>query len=510
LKTTDNIHWTASFTPAADVLGKGAVSLPANNYSDVAGNNGSVDASAGCNIDTLHQAVFYLTQQPASGDLTEGDSITYTLGVHGNLSTYPDGQIVCVDLQMGGVNGLNSVNMATDFQGNALDIISQAAAAANVSLTMLGNGVRFGFMNNSAQSFNFTWKTIDDTIYEPKEGYSLQIVNVVANNNLNVIYDPSNYYTQVIITDNDTASTLPYVAIASSATIDEGAGVLNFAVTLVGSDGKPYTLPNGMIVAISYHTGDKDDTAVAGEDYTSVSDKLTLDGTNIGFIKVPITDDMKAEGNESFQIVLDGAVAVVNGVQQPLSYYNYTSSSIITIYDNDTTSMPTLSIVPNVSATEGDSGSSYAYFRVSLSAPITSKVTVDYTTKDITANAVSDYIPTSGTLTFDPNSPLSQEIKVEILPDTLKEDNETFYVSLSNLTGAGVKFSNTASVGTIVDNDSGVPSLPVITLSDDVTVVEGNPGEAHSAVFSINISQPLTTVGATVDYGIVAIRNNFN
>src|SRR5262249_42084386 len=62
---------------------------------------------------------------------------------------------------------------------------------------------------------------------------------------------------------------------------------------------------------------------------------------------------------------------------------------------------PTLAI-NNLSVTEGNSGTTGAVFAVSLSAPSSSPVTVQYATADGTASAGSDYQATSGTLTFAP------------------------------------------------------------------------------------------------------------
>jgi hypothetical protein len=76
---------------------------------------------------------------------------------------------------------------------------------------------------------------------------------------------------------------------------------------------------------------------------------------------------------------------------------------------------------------------------VTVSQPLYAPVTVDYATADGTAKAGSDYLPTSGTLTFEPGGPFQQQIPVFLIGDTLNEIHETFTVNLSNATGTAAE-----------------------------------------------------------------------
>jgi predicted outer membrane repeat protein len=130
-------------------------------------------------------------------------------------------------------------------------------------------------------------------------------------------------------------------------------------------------------------------------------------------------------------------------------------------------SQPTLSIA-DVSANEGNSGSTPFVFTVTLSAASASSVTVDYATANGTATAGSDYVATSGTLTFAPGV-TSQTITVDVIGDTTVESNETFVVNLSNASGAGI--AKAQATGTILDDDATVPPppaapTPIPTLSE--------------------------------------------
>jgi hypothetical protein len=87
--------------------------------------------------------------------------------------------------------------------------------------------------------------------------------------------------------------------------------------------------------------------------------------------------------------------------------------------------------INNVTVTASDTGTVTAVFTVSLSAPSTLPVTVNYSTADGTATVAGNaYVPTSGTLTFAPGE-TTQTITVVINRDRKKDADETFFVDLS-------------------------------------------------------------------------------
>lgn len=124
--------------------------------------------------------------------------------------------------------------------------------------------------------------------------------------------------------------------------------------------------------------------------------------------------------------------------------------------------LPTLSI-NNVSASEGNSGTTPFVFTVTLSAASASTVTVNFATADGTATAGSDYVATSGTLTFVAGV-TTQTITVNVNGDTTPEPNETFTVNLSAPTNATV--ATGTGTGTIVNDDAVVvpPGTPIPAL----------------------------------------------
>lgn len=92
-----------------------------------------------------------------------------------------------------------------------------------------------------------------------------------------------------------------------------------------------------------------------------------------------------------------------------------------------------------------------AAITVTLSSPSVYTVTADYATHIGTAVAGSDYITTSGTLTFTPGITLTN-FTVPILDDALDEDNETVMLVLSNPVNATLLTPESATL-IILDND---------------------------------------------------------
>lgn len=109
---------------------------------------------------------------------------------------------------------------------------------------------------------------------------------------------------------------------------------------------------------------------------------------------------------------------------------------------------PTLSI-GSVSASEAVGTFTFA---VTLSTASTSRVTVNFATANGTAKAgkTGDYLATNGTLTFNPGE-TSKTVVVTVRNDKTTEANETFFVNLTNASGATIAVAR--GTGTIVNDD---------------------------------------------------------
>ena len=102
-------------------------------------------------------------------------------------------------------------------------------------------------------------------------------------------------------------------------------------------------------------------------------------------------------------------------------------------------------------------------------------VMVDYYTEDGTANAGSDYVPVKGTLTFYPEDK-QQRISIEIVDDDVFEEDEHFYLHLSNLR---VRIKD----GTILDPMK-IGGVPVAALEMPATATIMILDDDHAGVFS--------------------------
>jgi hypothetical protein len=106
---------------------------------------------------------------------------------------------------------------------------------------------------------------------------------------------------------------------------------------------------------------------------------------------------------------------------------------------------------------EGNSGTSYVYFLLRFTGVRSDPneiPSVGYATRDGTAIADSDYLPTSGTLKLYPDENQAV-IPVEIIGDSTPEPNEYFYLDVFNPVGGsfGEGVLKLTAVRTILDDD---------------------------------------------------------
>ena len=170
-------------------------------------------------------------------------------------------------------------------------------------------------------------------------------------------------------------------------------------------------------------------------------------------VTVTGVDDASMDGNQAYSIILAPAVSSDTG-------YNGLNPNDVSVVNNDN-DVPMVSIASSPQTiVEGSSNNQVVAYTVSLNAPGTQTLTVQYATSNGTAIAGSDYTSTSGTLTFAPGV-TSQTINIPILNDAVNESDETFTLSLSNPSN-GTLGSVTSIVTTITDTltASTTTSLP--------------------------------------------------
>jgi hypothetical protein len=107
--------------------------------------------------------------------------------------------------------------------------------------------------------------------------------------------------------------------------------------------------------------------------------------------------------------------------------------------------------IADAGAREGDRGQlTPMTFRVTLSAPAATPVTVRWATHDGTAVAGRDYVAASGTVTFAPGQTVAT-VTVQVRGDRQHERTECFTVRLSS--PVGTTLGDGSGVGRIYDND---------------------------------------------------------
>ncbi|OLP52322.1 beta strand repeat-containing protein [Allorhizobium taibaishanense] len=302
--------------------------------------------------------------------------------------------------------------------------------------------------NTSTASFTIT--PVADGTVEADE----TVIYSVASGTGYGIGSPSSATATILNDDAPTAT----VSVSPSSVAEDGAPNLVYTVTL--SQAPVSALSIGFSVS---------GTATSGTDYATVSSPLVIaGGTTSGTITVNPTADSTVEPDETVVISLNAGTGYTVGSP---------NSATGTILNDD---QPSLSI-NDVSVNEGDSGTSNATFTVSLSQPAgAGGVSFDIATTDGTATVGSDYVASSLTGQTIPAGSSSATFTVLVTGETLNEPNETFFVNVSNVTGASV--TDAQGLGTIV-NDDALPSLSI----DDVSVNEGNSGTA-TATFTVSLS----------------------
>lgn len=261
--------------------------------------------------------------------------------------------------------------------------------------------------------------------------------------------------------------------------VSETAGSFEVTVSRIGGDAGVVTVNYG--TATSLESGFY--KATAGEDFAVTSGTLTFaDGETSKTFTIPIFDDKVYETNEIFDLTLSNPTggAVVEFPPMPrLRTY---------IFDDETKSA--ISIPPEASITEGNSGSKYVHLPVTIDPPAGFPVTVAFTVTGGGAGASvgeakagEDFQPLSGNLTFQPGE-ATKTIDVQVFGDTKFELNELFYVVLPTVTPPNdVTFANSGTNVTIVNDDVGK-----VLCTPSISIPEGPSG-----------SFPLAEITCTAD-----------
>nr|WP_321982751.1 Calx-beta domain-containing protein [uncultured Cohaesibacter sp.] len=303
-----------------------------------------------------------------------------------------------------------------------------------------------------------------DTLVETPESFSLVVTPTGA---ITSSVADSTGVATILDDDSDTAN-LPVISISSGEGSEDEYIV--FTVTLSeASDAE---------VSVSYRTL-QDGTAIEGyyNDYDDASGTLTFDaGETVKTLYINAYSDSIDESDENFSLQLSDPVnATLAGGEETLSATGV-------ILDDDGTGSDLALFVSDPIIKEGDNGTKQAVFEIQLSQPYDQDLSLDYTTKNGTAVAGSDYVAQSGTITFDAGQTVAS-VAIDIKGDTKVEDSESFSLVVTPTGAITNSVDDATGIATIQDDDPDTANLPVISILN----AEGS--EDEYVIFTVVLSE---------------------
>jgi hypothetical protein len=279
-----------------------------------------------------------------------------------------------------------------------------------------------------------------------------------------------------VVGDPPPGATTPGLSVRD-AVVDTSAGTVNVPILLGGPKGATST------GTVTVHYTTNNGTALAGTDYATRKGTLTFDpGSTVQNISVPITNRSGAAPSRSFSITLGAAsnAVVTDG------------TGVVTIGASGSAAVtsPAISAPPNVVVGMADG---YVDLPVTLSAPSTQTVTVDYAASP--GGGCNFPTPsTSGTLTFTPG--MTTKIFRAILNDCGAGGMTWFKLTLTNANNATTVNPNTV-VGVVGDPAPGT-TTPGLSVRD--AVVDTSAGMVNVPVLLGGPRGATSTKTVTVDY----------
>ena len=299
-----------------------------------------------------------------------------------------------------------------------------------------------------------------------------------------------------VITDDD----LSIWSVAAGASSSESTGTQLFTVSRANQSATTET------IVVSTGPG----TGTPGTDFTALNETLTFGaGETSKSVFVNILNDSIGEPSETVSLVISGQSSGNLG----------SALATATITDDD---LAIWSVAANTGSVNESGGAQL--FTVSRANQSATTETIVVSTGGGTASAGSDYTAVNQTLTFGAGQ-TSQTVSVNVINDTLGEDNEFFTLNLggqsSGTLGAATAYStitdNDQSVWTVAANTSGAfeaAGAQLFTVSranqSDTTetiVVNTTGGSATAGVDYTALLQTLTfgagQTSQTVSVGIL-------
>lgn len=366
-------------------------------------------------------------------------------------------------------SGTGEIAISLDHASAFSSVVSYTVTSSTASssdYTMASGDVTFA-PGETSKTLSFS--VLQDSDVESAETFSVSL----ASSSANVTVGSNSTHTVTIVDDDFTSLTV------SDATAVEGSN-LSFTVTLsVASSG-----------TVQFDWSTAAGTAAAGVNFTSASGTETvLSGTLTKTITVASLDSAGiCETDKSF------TVSISNPVNATIS----DASGTGTITDND---LPSLSIA-NASNTEGSPVGITA--TLSVACP-TKNVTFEWSNASGTATSGTDFSAISSQLATITAGSTTTTLSTSTTADGLDEADETFSVSLANLSNA--TGGTTTATATIVDNDSAptvnfTASTSSLSEAGSAVSITAQLSTASGQAVSIPYTVTGTATGSGTDYSI--------
>ena len=397
-----------------------------------------------------------LSITPVNAAVAEGEAIIFTIN-----STKAIGRAI-------------TINYATaDTNDNWTASASDYTASGSIMLPA------------EAMSATFAIQTIQDTIAEANEPFTVNLSGVAAGNipESAITFDA----TPIRLTINNDGDKA-IITVNRPATADEGSSgetqiPFNFAIGEVAS----YA---GAGVFVEYNN-------------TPLLAGVNLIGADAtGSLSIPVIGDKIVEADETINLSIFNSTIVQYG-SPPRGFIIELEEEdgILTIIDDDTAD---LSLTGNV-VRENEGGT--MTFEVQSSNPIAGEITVDYTivgsgvypadpSTDFEAmveDSVFNNSTGTGTAILDFNGTKTADLKIRAVPDTIVETDEEFTITLTGTENDAVTINSASNdaIGTIENND-----IARFTLTQQGNISEGNSGTIMLLVFEIT---PVNTIADNVE-----------
>jgi hypothetical protein len=286
----------------------------------------------------------------------------------------------------------------------------------------------------------------------------------------------------------------------AAAELDSGTSVMAFDVKLVDVNGDVLDAGLDHAVSVSFSTIDGTATSTGtGADFLARSATVVFSPTQTAkTADITIRGDTNVGGDETFNVQLGtptgGQLFIQRDANNVVTLDG--SKATGTITNDDSTTAPTVTLVPLAAGVEADAAhgiaGSPATFQVLLSnasgQPVASEqpVTFQYSTSLVAAAPNSDaasqddFTAVSAATGTIASGETSTTLSVAVLPDTVNENAEHFGLTVSNIAGASNTGPLTAE-GTIAASDQ--PTISVANAS----VLEGNSGTTN-LTFTVKLS----------------------